>query len=361
MSDSVLILSSASALPPHNVEQSKIRDFAAAVFGGKFSDLDRLLPVFEHSQIQSRQLSKPLEWFHSPHSFREANEAYCTSALELSSQAAAEAIRRAGLSPQDIESMVFVSNTGISTPALDAALIQKIGMSPNVSRLPVWGLGCAGGVSGLSHAARLCRANRGLPTMLVSVELCSLTFQHNDYSKSNLIAASLFGDGAAAVILTGADFLKEKNGSIPEGKYLELLEGHSTLMPDSSDIMGWDLTDTGLKVRFSRDIPAIVRTLLPGILENACEKWKIPRNSVRRYIMHPGGAKVLDAYRDALKIEENDLRFAYQCLKEHGNLSSASVLLVLEMHLRESRGSGDYGIFSALGPGFSSEMLLFRW
>jgi alkylresorcinol/alkylpyrone synthase len=336
-------------VPPHRVPQAEAKDFAAAFFETAFKDLGRLLPIFDHTRISNRYLSQPLNWYNQPHSFTETNALYEQTALALSAEAASAALARANVSPAEVGMVLFVSTTGIATPSLDSKLIQCLGLAPYTRRLPIWGLGCAGGVSGLARAAELARTMPGKVVLLVAVELCSLTFQHNDYSKANLVATSLFGDGAAAAVLG------------LEGDGPAVASSYSHLFDDSADIMGWDLVPTGLKVRFSRDIPSLVRRHLPTLLDRACQEWGLERAALRHYVVHPGGAKVLSAYRESLGLAAEDLSHAYTILAEYGNMSSASVLFVLERFLAHQPPTGDYGVMLALGPGFSAEKVLFRW
>jgi alkylresorcinol/alkylpyrone synthase len=329
--------------------QAAAKAFAASFFKDAFKDLERLLPIFDHTQIYNRYLSRPLEWYEQPHSFTETNSLYEETALALALQAATVALQRAALTPAEVGLVLFVSNTGLATPSLDSTLIQALGLSSHTRRLPIWGLGCAGGVAGLARAADLSRTLAGRAVLLVAVELCTLTFQHNDRSKANLIAASLFGDGAAAAVLT------------LDGDGPEILSSYRHLFDGSAGIMGWDLVPSGLKVRFSRDIPGLVRKHLPRLLERACRDWGIDRAALRHYVVHPGGAKVLAAYRESLGLAVEDLCHAYAILAEYGNMSSASVLFVLEDFLVSQPQTGDYGLMLALGPGFSAEKVLFRW
>lgn len=337
-----------TALPVNRVCQSDIRNFAAALFREGLPHLERLMPVFENASIEARYLAQPLEWYRTQHSFAEANALYETIAFELSDAAANAALDRAGIDREKIGAVLFVSSTGIATPTIDSKLIQKLGLSVHAKRLPLWGLGCAGGVAGLARAAELAAATQE-PVLLVAVELCSLTFQRNDFSKSNLVGSSIFGDGAAAVVL-----VPEQKGPVVFGSY-------STLFPETEDIMGWDMSETGLKVRFSRDIPAIVREYLPGLLKQACAQWGIETGSIRHFVAHPGGTKVLAAYSDSLGLNSEQLAEAYQVLRQYGNMSSASVLFVLERFLAKNPPTGDYGVMLALGPGFSAEQVLFKW
>ncbi|TAE25798.1 MAG: stilbene synthase [Candidatus Kapaibacterium sp.] len=357
-----------TALPPHKVQQADVKNLVYALFSKEYRGLERLLPVFENTQIQSRYFSKPLEWFKKQVSFVESSAAYVETASELCFQAAAEAMRNAGLQASDIGMVVVVSTTGISTPSLDAKLIQRLKLSHTTRRLPIWGLGCAGGVAGLARAAELCSV---LPPntylLMVAVELCSLTFQRNDITKSNIVASSLFADGAAAAILKD-----EGRGMRDEGKSAQesrsqptnppaILNSYSFLFDDSEDIMGWDILESGLKVRFSRDIPTFIAEHLPQRLQEACAAWGLEREQIRRFVVHAGGAKVLNAYHTALGIPQKELEAAYTVLRGHGNMSSVSVLFALQEYCRTNEANGDFGVMMALGPGFSAEFVLFRW
>lgn len=337
------------AVPTYALEQREIKKFVAALFHSHVDNLDRLLPVFESSCINVRHFSQPLDWYGTSHSFAEANKIFEQVALELSEKAALEAMMKAKVPPEDIGMVIFVSSTGIVTPTLDAKLIQRLGLSFHTGRLPVWGLGCGGGVSGLARAAELSHSLQGRSVLLVTVELCSLTFQQNDYSKSNLVGTSIFADGAAAAVIT------------VDGDGPAILGNYSTLFPDSSDVMGWDLVDTGFKVRFSRNIPSIVRRHLPNLLNGACAKWGINQEDIVHYVVHPGGAKVLSAYSESLGLANAKLIYGYDILANYGNMSSASVLFVLEKFMLETTPTGDYGVMLALGPGFSAEQVLFQW
>ena len=338
-----------TAVPAYALEQGEIKKFIAALFDSHIDHLDRLLPVFENSRIKVRHFSQPLEWYKAAHSFGETNKVFEQVALKLAEEASLEALRKANLKPEDIGMVVFVSSTGIVTPTLDAKLIQRLGLSPHTGRLPVWGLGCGGGVSGIARSAEIAYRLQEKSVLLVTVELCSLTFQKEDYSKSNLVGASLFADGAAAAVI-------KMNGNGPT-----LLDSYSTLFPNTEHIMGWDLIETGFKVRFSQDIPSIIKRYLPNLVSDACTKWGIDQSQICHYIVHPGGAKVLNAYQESLDLPPEYLKGAYDILGCYGNMSSASVLFVLEKFMKETPATGSYGIMLALGPGFSAEQVLFQW
>jgi len=343
------ILGLATAVPKYGVEQQEVRQFAAGMFKKKFHGLERMLSIFEHGNIKKRYFSCPLEWYSRPHTFNETNCQFEKTALELAYAASTKAIDKAGILASDIGGVVFVTSTGITTPTLDAKLIQRLGLSLHALRLPVWGLGCAGGVTGIARAAELAKAVTDRVILLVVVELCSITFQRNDFSKSNLVGTSIFADGAAAVVIGTC-------GSGPE-----IISSHSTLFPDTEDIMGWDVVESGLKVRFSRDIPSIIRNHLPELLAEACTQWGIDQTHLQHYIVHPGGAKVLTAYSESLGLEPGKLSDAENILENYGNMSSASVFFVLEEHMKANCITNDYGVMLALGPGFSAEQVLFKW
>ena len=368
------IVSLGTALPPYLVKQEDVRSLVYALFSKDYRGLERLMPVFENTQIQTRYFSQPLEWFSEQHGFVESSRLYVETASNLCFEAASNAMRDAGLKPSDISMVVVVSTTGISTPSLDAKLIQRLSLPHTTRRLPIWGLGCAGGAAGLARSAELCRT---LPEntylLFVAVELCSLTFQRNDISKSNIVATSLFADGAAAVILKAeGNGIRDKGGNstsmtndqatnAPMTNDLRILSSYSFLFDNTEDIMGWDVLESGLKVRFSRDIPTFIAEHLPNRVQEACAAWGIKREELHHFVVHAGGAKVLQAYHDTLGIPLEELQPSYNVLRQHGNMSSVSVLFALKEFCQTKSSSGDLGILMALGPGFSAEFVLFQW
>lgn len=339
-----------TAVPKNVLQQGDIKRFVASLFQEHFQDIDRYLPVFENSCISTRYLSQPLEWYVQPHSFSEANKIFDSVALELMVKASQEAMERAAIKSKDVEVVIYVTSTGITTPTLDTKLIHILGLSDSTIRIPIWGLGCAGGAAGLARGAQIAAHLSNCKTVLfVAVELCSLTFQREDYSKSNLVGTSLFADGAAAVVL-GAD-----------GNGPRVVGYNSTLIPNTEKVMGWELTDTGLKVIFSRDIPWVVRKYIPEILTTAYKKWGISQQDIEHIVAHPGGAKVLQAYSESLEISPDKLAHAYDVLNHYGNMSSVSILFVLEQFMATTEATGNFGMMLSLGPGFSAEQVLFKW
>ncbi|MEM6290921.1 MAG: 3-oxoacyl-[acyl-carrier-protein] synthase III C-terminal domain-containing protein [Myxococcota bacterium] len=337
-----------TASPAYEVTQDETKAFAHGFFRDSFRAIDRLLRAFDNTRIERRQLAQPLPWYREPHAFAEKNAVYCDCALQMAVEASTVALNRARLAPSDVGAVVFVSTTGIRTPSLDGPLMQQLGVRPTAVRLPVWGLGCGGGAAGLARAAELVRA-RSEPVLLVASEVCSATFMHGDRTKSNLIATALFGDGAAAAVLQ------------PGGGGLEVLGSASRLLEDSEDVMGWTLEDEGLRVRFARSIPGIVRDVVPDFVAQSAAAVGLSAEALEHFILHPGGAKVLEAYAEVLNVSVERLATAYAVLRDHGNMSSPTVLFALERFMDEVEPDGKAGLLLGLGPGFSAEGVVVRW
>lgn len=336
--------------PPHRAPQAEVREAARMLFP-RMAARPHMLDVFDNAQIRTRALARPLEWYMQPRGFGEKNAVFIEEARALTLRLAREALERAELAPADVDAVVVVNTSGLSTPSLDAYLIGALGLNPHAARLPVWGLGCAGGASGLARAADLVRA--GLRRVLyVAVELCSVTLVRGDESKSNFVGSALFADGGAALVVTAPDV----PGPPP---LLALHGGYSTLIEDSEDIMGWDVVDDGLKVRFSRDIPALVHSMMRGNVAGALAAHGWTRDDLETFVVHPGGVKVLAAYEDALELPPGTLDASRRVLCENGNMSSVTVLFVLEETLRA--GPVGKGLLSAMGPGFSAEHVLIEF
>lgn len=348
MSEAPAIAAVATAVPRHTLAQSELQAFAGRFFAGEFRELPRLLRAFDHAGVHERQLARPLSWYDVPRSFPEKNAVWREVALDLAEEAACAALERARISAAELGAIVFVSSTGVATPSLDARLVQRVGMARDISRVPVWGLGCAGGAAGLARGTELCRGT-GRAVLVVAVEVCSATFVHEDRSKSNLIATALFGDGAAAVVLR------------PGGPGPQILASHSRLLDDTEDVMGWILRAEGLQVQFARSIPAIVREVAPGFVQNAAAKVGASRHDLHHFVLHPGGAKVLAAWADALELPVTALSQARAVLAAHGNMSSPTALFVLERFVAEVAPADQLGVLVGLGPGFSAEGVVFRW
>lgn len=347
-----IIRSVATATPPYRVSQQVARDFARSFFAPEIADVDRYLTVYDNADIDARYVAAPTEWFMKPHTFGEANDLFIDVACQLGETVARKALDDANLTPADVDHLIYVSTTGLSSPSIDARLMTLLGMDPHTRRTPIWGLGCAGGLGGLARAQEYVRAFPTHRALLVTVELCSLTIQFNDRSKRNLVALSLFGDGAAAVVVSG-DQTGDQGPAI--------IDTRSTLFPDSHDLMGWDIVDDGFRVIFGARIPSVVTHNYRDIATEFLSQHALTPDQIDHHIYHPGGAKVLQAYEHALGLEPRALDLSRDVLRNYGNMSSTTVLFVLERFFRsQAIKQGDWGLMSVFGPGFSAEMALLR-
>ncbi len=347
----------ATRVPPYRMTQAEARRFAAQHFGAHREDLDRLLPVFDHAGIASRYFCMGREWFTVPKSFAEKNALYIEWSTRLGAEVVRACIDEAGFSLTDIDHLVFVSTTGLATPSVDARLMNLLDLRPDVTRTPVWGLGCAGGAAGLALANRLAKAEPQARVMLVAVELCGLTFQHDDYSKANLVATALFADGAAGALVVGDDVPIRANGPTPA-----IVDARSTTWPDSLDVMGWSFDAVGMQVVFSRAIPQIVREKVRSNTESFLARNSLPLTPLPHLIAHPGGIKVIAAYEESLRLGNGAMQHARAVLRDYGNMSSPTVLFVLKRFLDNGEARpGDHALLTALGPGFSAENVLLRF
>ena len=335
------LLSLATAVPKHVLGQDTVSETARHIFGrAGVADLDRMVAVFGNAGIDRRYSTVPVAWYEEKHGWTDRNSLYLEHALALIEEASRQALDQAGIKAEDIDAVVTVSTTGIATPSLDAMLMGRLPLRSNVRRLPIFGLGCAGGVLGLSRAADLARAAPEARILFIVVELCALCFRHGDFTKSNLVATALFGDGAAAAVLSC------------DGEGPALLQGGEFTWPSSLDIMGWEVADDGLKAIFSRDIPALVQRDLRDATSDFLARHDLTIEDIRYFICHPGGAKVIDAIEEAFSLAHGALGFARDTLRDYGNMSAVTVLFVLERALRA--GVAGKMLMTALGPGFTA-------
>ena len=352
------ILAVATATPPFALRQSDIRVFASHLFHDLVEVDRRLLEVFDHSEIQTRYSCMPLEWFGETRTFAEKNACYVEAAVNLGCEVTRRVLERAHLSAADIDHIVFISSTGIATPSIDALIANRMGLRSDVRRTPIWGLGCAGGAAGLSRARDFALADPKSRVLVIALELCTLTFLSSDLSKRNLVAASLFGDGAAAVIVAGSENAGLGNG---DRAPLAIHASQSTLWKDTLDVMGWELEDAGLRVVFSRSIPSIIVEHVRPSVEAFLGAHGLALADVRHVVAHPGGIKVLRAYMESLGLAPPALSHAREILRGFGNMSSPSCLFVLERFLDAREiAPGEHALVMALGPGFSAEYVLVR-
>lgn len=336
----------ATAVPPHRLDQSNVVARVEQLFG-RSPDFERLIQVYANSGIECRYSVMPFEWFDAPHSWPDRNTAYLAGALDLIEAAARRALDRAGLDAGDIGGIVTVSTTGIATPSLDAQLMERMAFPRHVQRLPIFGLGCAGGALGLARAAALAAAMPDAPVLFLVVELCTLQFRRDDLARSNIVATALFSDGAAAVVL--------RADRAATGPAVTAWGEHT--WPKSLDIMGWEVAEDGLRAIFSRDIPRLVTSELGPVLRDFLARHRLTLSDIDRFVCHPGGPKVIDAYEAILGTRFAGAAAARRSLARLGNMSAASVMFVLEEVLAETRGSGaplGRVLLMALGPGFSA-------
>ena len=336
---------------PFKVPQQEVKKHARELFAPSFPAIDRMMSAFDNTEITTRNFCKPLEHYLTLNSFSELNAEYIRTSLIYSIKAIEECLEKAAIGKEEITDIIFVSSTGLATPSLDALIINAMRLNPNISRIPVFGLGCAGGVSGYAKANILAISNPQAIVLLVAVELCSLTFLRNDFSKSNFIGTTLFSDGVAACIIKGDD-----HDTVPGPKF-KYLGNRSKLYYDSLDVMGWEFLNEGFKVVFSQDIPTIITKNIHADIIEFLSIHKLQLEDIKNFIFHPGGKKVLAAYAEALPVEGDFLKNTREVMNAYGNLSSATVLYVLNKFYEEGFENG-YGLMVSLGPGFSSEMVL---
>jgi len=329
----------ATALPPHRLAQ---RQLAESLPGGR----ERATALAASTRIRERALACPLPWYMEPHGHRDRAEAFARVGLQLVEQAAADALRMAGVPAQEVASIVLVSTTGVAAPSLDARLMNRLPFAPGTRRVPVWGLGCAGGVGGLNLAAALARAEPASHHLLVCVELCSLLFDLPGVAAGDrkaLVAASLFGDGCAATVVSGDATGASGLAHLRESRHL---------FPATERVMGWDVADGNLDVVISPEIPGLVASTMAQLTHGICG-GRPPDH----WVLHPGGAKVLDAYRGALGLDGSRLQASEDTLRDYGNMSSPTVLFALRRAAAQA-APGERLLAAALGPGFASEMAM---
>lgn len=336
---------------PCKTDQQDVKEFARGQFVKSFPEIDKMLSVFDNTEIKTRNLCKPLDYYTRSHSFQEQNLEYIQLSLEYSIQAIEACLSSAKISKDDVTDIIFVSSTGLATPSIDALIINKMRLNQHVNRMSIFGLGCAGGVSGYAKACILAKANPEAVVLFVAVELCSLTFLRDDFSKSNFIGASLFADGVAACLIVGDSHVNKAKSKIT------FIANESKLYYDTLNIMGWDFTDSGFKVLFSSGIPAIIAKNVNKDITSFLAKSNLKISDINSFIFHPGGKKVLHSYKEALEVEGDFLKTTREVMNDYGNMSSATVLYVLERFFKDGFESG-YGLMASMGPGFSCEMAL---
>jgi alkylresorcinol/alkylpyrone synthase len=338
-STSVMLLALATAVPPHQLEQSAVADFARRIYARNFIRVPQLADIYANAGIERRYSVRPLEWFGEPRGWTERTRAYLEGADALFIAAARAALARAGLAARDVDVIVTVSSSGVATPSLDARVGAEMGFKPSVLRVPVFGRGCGGGAAGMSVGARLARAVPGEIVLVVAVELSTLAFRSDRGAKADIICSALFGDGAAAMVLrAGPDEGVVRIGATAEHTW-----------PGTLDIMGWTIDPVGFGVVLSRSLPRFIEQRLAAPLRRFIKNAQLV---APQFVCHPGGAKVLGAIETALELQHGTLRDEREVLRGHGNMSAPTVLFVLERTLK--RGLRGTAVLTALGPGFTA-------
>ena len=394
------ILAVAGALPEHRHDQREITEALAGMIGATGTTAELLRRVHANSGVSQRFLALPLHEYAALPDFTAANDRYLEVAVDLGARAMRGALAEAGLTPHDVDLVISTTITGIAVPSIEARIAGRIGLREDVVRMPLFGLGCVAGAAGIARAHDYLRGQPGKVAVVLAVELCSLTVQRDDTSRANLVASGLFGDGAAAVVLAGAEYSASAEhsastersvssagqGDVAEATgptglatltpsaaptaYLsshatrtqpEVLDTRSRLYPDTERAMGWDVGSTGLRIVLDVAIPTLVRTHVRGDVDRFLAGHGLTRDDIGWWVAHPGGPKVLEAMADALEVPREALGVTWRSLDRIGNLSSASVLHVLADTLADHPPTpGSHGMLLAMGPGFCLELVLLR-
>lgn len=359
-----------AAFPRHYYDQETLLAALRGYWEQRYFNLDRIEQLHKNVLVGGRHLALPIEEYPGLTTFGQSNSAWIRVAEEIGGEAVLDALAKSGLTVSDIDALFFVTVTGIATPSIDARLINRLGLRSDLKRIPIFGLGCVAGAAGIARAADYVRGFPDQVAVLLSVELCSLTLQRQDLSIPNLIASGLFGDGAAAAVVVGGDRAaalaadRPADSAHPKVAALgpEVVASRSIFYPHSERVMGWDISETGFQIVLSADVPKVVEEHLRPDVDAFLAGRGLTRGDIASWVCHPGGPKVLAAMEQALATPPGALELTWKSLREVGNLSSTSVLLVLRATLADARPpAGSLGMLLALGPGFCSELVLLRW
>ena len=345
------IAATSTAVPPHVVTREEVKAYFKHVFPLESSRLEAMMSIVDNSQVKRRYCIYPVDYIVQPRPLSQISWEYQEHTVRLGRQVACESITRAGMKPTDVDLIITVSCTGVMIPSLDAYLVNDLGFRSDVRRLPITELGCAAGAAALSRAWEYLCAFPDATVLVVAVELPSLTFQRGNLSQANLISSVLFGDGAAAAVVTG----RPAQGP-------RVLDTESYLFPQSLDAMGFDLKESGFHIVLSKDVPQMIKEKIKGLVTSFLSHHSLGPENISRFILHPGGQKLLLYMEEELGLRRSDTQVSWDVLSQYGNLSSASVLFVLhECLTKNDANPGDCGLLAAFGPGFSAEMVLLQW
>ncbi|MGJ5814666.1 type III polyketide synthase [Paludibaculum fermentans] len=349
----MIIASAASALPKHKYDQRVLLAALKQFWGPKLDNPEFIERLHHRVGVETRYLALPMEQYYGIKTWGQANNHWIDVAVDLSEEALTLALERAGLDKSALGAIFFVSVTGIASPSVDARLMNRMSLPVNIKRVPIFGLGCVAGAAGVARAADYVKAYPKQVAAVIAVELCSLTLQHEDLSVANLISSGLFGDGAGIALVAGAD--------VPVAGP-RILATRSVFYPNTEHVMGWDISEKGFQIVLSREVPEVVEQNLAADVDAFLASEGLSRGDIGSWVLHTGGPRVLEATSSALQLPPDALDASWACLKRTGNLSSASVLLVLEEVMMNRRPQpGTYSLMAAMGPAFCSELLLLRW
>jgi alkylresorcinol/alkylpyrone synthase len=340
------------AFTPYRYNQDEVTRELTKVGGPEFMRFART------SGVDHRNLALPVSRYPQMSGFTEANAAYIDVASELGRQAVLSALDSANIAPDEVDVIVTVSSTGIAVPTIDARIASSIGLRPDVKRIPLFGLGCVAGAAGMARVHDYLRGFPGHVAVLLSVELCSLTLQHDDTSIPALIGVCLFGDGAASVVVTGADRVPN-SPAVKSGP--KVLDTRSRLLPGTVDVMGWNITSNGFQLVMSKDVPKMADCHLRGEVDAFLADHGLTVADISTWVCHPGGPKVIESITNAIELPQDALAQSWNSMRDHGNMSSVSVLDVLRRTIADPPPDGSLGVMLAMGPGFGFELILLSW
>lgn len=347
------IASAATAFPEHYADQLSVRRMLERQWAGRPEVLRRLPTLFANCTVEGRHFALPLERYAELETFGQFNDEWIRCSLELGEKAVRLALERAGLEPRDVDAIFFSTVTGLAAPSIDARLANRIPFRSDLRRVPMFGLGCVAGAASVSRAADFVRGRPDGVALVLTIELCSLNWQRDDDSLAHVISTGLFGDGVACAVVVGA----ERSADGPR-----VVDTRSVFYPDTEDVMGWRISQDGFHLVLSSAVPTVAREHLGPDVESFLADHHLTRADIGSWVCHPGGPKVLAAARESLGLTDDDLSLSWECLRRAGNLSSTSVLMILERTLQQRRPeAGTLGVMLAMGPGFCSELLLLEW
>ena len=345
------------AFPDHYYDQDDLLEAFMAFWGKRHFNLGRLARLHKNVLVGGRHLALKPEEYEALSGFGDSNDAWIRVAQDVGAKAVTTAVEASGIQVEDIGAFFTVTVTGLATPALGARLMNRLSLPTHIKRVPIFGLGCVAGAAGIARAADYVKAFPDQAALLLSVELCSLTIQRDDLSIPNLISTGLFGDGGACAVIVGDDHPAAQHAQGPR-----VLATRSVFYPDTERVMGWDISEKGFKVVLSADVPRMVSDNLRADVDVFLAEHGLTVGDIESWVCHPGGPKVLEAFASALDITSAELQVTWDHLAQVGNLSSTSVLMVLEDTIRDHRPPpGSKGMILAMGPAFCSELVLVEW